>query len=281
MLGALKQLDRLLRGEATRLTTLARGTIDVSATGLCGVVVVLGMLYGLCMASFAMIRTWGGELARDGMLQVVATVVKVPVLFLLTLAVTFPSLYVFNALVGSRLSVVSMLRLLVAAMAVMLAVLASFGTIVAFFSFTTTSYPFMLVLNVAVFAVSGSLGLVFLLQTLRRLTLVVEQPDVFAAAPPVPVVPAAATDGGVALGAPPLPPHLPGALEPLDGHVLGPNVRTIFRIWVVVFSLVGAQMAWVLRPFVGNPELHFTWFRARESNFFEGLARAITHLMTW
>ena len=37
--------------------------------------------------------------------QLFASAVKVPALFFLTLAVTFPSLYVFNALVGSRLAV--------------------------------------------------------------------------------------------------------------------------------------------------------------------------------
>ena len=96
---------------------------------------------------------------------------KVPMLFFLTLIVTFPSLYVFNALVGSRLSFRTVLRLLVAALGVMLAVLASFGTIVVFFSLCTTSYPFMVLLNVAMFAVAGLLGMGFLLQTLHRLSL--------------------------------------------------------------------------------------------------------------
>ena len=92
-------------------------------------------------------------------------------LFFLTLIVTFPSLYVFNALVGSRLSFRTVLRLLIAALGVMLAVLASFGTIVVFFSLCTTSYPFMVLLNVAMFAVAGILGMGFLLQTLHRLSL--------------------------------------------------------------------------------------------------------------
>lgn len=102
--------------------------------------------------------------------QVVASAVKVPALFAPTLLVTFPSLYVFNALVGSRLRADSVLRLLVAALAVTVAVPASLGSIVAFFSVSTTSYPFMVLLNVAVFAASGLLGMAFLLQTLYRLS---------------------------------------------------------------------------------------------------------------
>ncbi|MCY2952941.1 MAG: hypothetical protein NTU53_13345 [Planctomycetota bacterium] len=52
----------------------------------------------------------------------IATTFKVPLLFFLTLLITFPSLYVFNALVGSRLLIRSVLRLLVASLAVILAV---------------------------------------------------------------------------------------------------------------------------------------------------------------
>ncbi len=85
-------------------------------------------------------------------------------------AKSFPSLYVFHALVGSRLSMQSVLRLLVISLTVMLTVLASLGPIVAFFSASTTSYLFMLLLNVVIFAVSGSLGLRYMLTTLQRLT---------------------------------------------------------------------------------------------------------------
>jgi hypothetical protein len=123
-------LDRILRGEATRASALRRGTVEVSLGGLALAIVGLGVLYGLCMGSFAVF----GSRGPDAWLQLLASAVKVPLLFGLTLLITFPSLYVFNALVGSRLSLISLLRLLVASLAVMLAVLASLGPIVAFFS---------------------------------------------------------------------------------------------------------------------------------------------------
>ena len=137
-----KQLDRILRGEATRLPALRRGTIEVPVGGLTIVLVGLAMIYGTCMGSFAVFR--GADAA---FLQWLATTLKVPALFVLTLVVTFPSLYVFNALVGSRLMIASVLRLLVAALAVTVTVLASLGPIVAFFSASTTSYPFILLLK--------------------------------------------------------------------------------------------------------------------------------------
>ncbi len=86
-----------------------------------------------------------------------ASAVKVPMLLFLTLLVTFPSLYVFNALVGSRLSFGAVVRLIVAAMGVVTAVLASFATILVFFTLSTTSYAFMVLLNVVMFSLAGAL----------------------------------------------------------------------------------------------------------------------------
>ena len=280
----IQQLGSILRGEATRLSALRAGTINIPAGGLSMLIILLGMFYGACMGSFAVFNQSGGEWR-----QLLATTVKVPLLFFLTLVITFPSLYVFNALVGSRLSLLSVLRLLVAALGVMLAVLASMGTIVLFFGLSTTSYPFMLLLNVVVYAVSGILGLRFLLHTLHRLTVVMEEPDTLASAPPVPPTPptppAPGEQEAVKFDPPPeLVPAAPsvardpGALDRLEGRVVGGNVRTVFNIWVIVFGLVGAQMGWVLRPFVGNPNLEFTLFRSRTSNFFQGVWRALTDL---
>ena len=63
----------------------------------------------------------------------------------------------------------------------------------------------------------------------------------------------------------------PGALDWLGEKLLGDHVRTVFYCWIVLFGLVGTQMGWVLRPFIGSPDKPFTWFRARGSNFFEAV----------
>src|SRR5262245_20713144 len=131
----LKALDQILRGEATRPSALRYGTVEVPAGGLTVVAAVLAVLYGICMGSYALFKQEGATYP-----QIVASAVKVPALFFLTLLVTFPSLYVSNALVGSRLSLGTMVRLLVATLGVLMAVLASLGPIVAFFSVMTTSY---------------------------------------------------------------------------------------------------------------------------------------------
>ncbi len=324
MLNWIKELDRLLRGEATRLSALRRGTIEIAPDGLSIVLLLLGLLYGVCMGCYALFQTSGASFP-----QFIATIGKVPVLFLLTLVVTFPSLYVFNALVGSRLTLSSVFRLILAALGIMVAVLASFGPIVAFFSASTTSYQFMLLLNVVVFAVSGFLGLKFLLHTLHRLSVVqaaaplqpvtspngaahhsapssvaqrVSDEDLFATAkpgaplPPPPAPPRGAT-AQTAIAPPRPAPAAPvhrtpvapapasagepaGALDRLEDHTVGSDVTTIFRIWIIVFGLVGAQMSWVLRPFLGHPGREFMFFAPRESNFFEAVFKALASLLS-
>lgn len=264
MLTWIRSLDRLLKGEATRPEALRRGTIDVPLGGLAAFVLLLGAFYGLCMGIFAVITRWGTPKAYMGWLQARASAVKVPLLFFLTLLVTLPSLYVFNALVGSRLTIGAVVRLLVAALAVMLALQASFGTIVVFFSVSTTSYAFMVLLNVGLFAVSGFLGLGFLLQTLHRLSQVrtmAEPAESLAVAVDTAIPPADA-------------PAVPSVMHRRPDE----SVKTVFRIWVLVFALVGAQMGWVLRPFVGHPRADFAFFRERKENFFQAVGTKVQEL---
>ena len=203
---------------------------------------------------------------------------KVPALFFLTLLITFPSLYVFNALVGSRLTPAALLRLLIAALGVNLAILASFGPIVAFFSVTTTSYDFMGLLNVLFFAVAGALGLAFLLQTLQRLTIAHSRSQ--------------GDPGNESVGAP------SGALglrTTRDSECAGTECRaagTIGRtssrpqcengLLLLDHRLRPGrtQLSWVLRPFIGDPDQPFQWFRPRQSNFFEAVWKAVHHLFT-
>jgi hypothetical protein len=271
MLIWLRYLDRVIRGDATQPSALRKGDIEQPVGGLSVIGALLGVIYGLCMGCFALFQ--GGD---SPILQLIATMLKVPVLFFLTLAVTFPSLYVFNALVGSRLSMLSVLRLLVISLTVMLTVLASLGPIVAFFSASTTNYHFMLLLNVAIFMLSGFLGLRYLLITLQRLSDAMSQSII--TVPPAPASIPVELDELTVPTPPPAPAKPTGALEPLAGQQIAQNVRTVFRVWLVVFGLVGAQMGWVLRPFLGTPERAFAWFRPRESNFFEAILYTLQHL---
>jgi hypothetical protein len=268
----LHSLDRLLRGELTQLDALRKEGLQIPLAGTALMVAVLGAVFGVCMGTFAVLHHDGPRL-----MQMLAASVKVPALFLLTLLVTFPSLYVFNALVGSQLRFVANLRLLMAALGVTLAVLASFGPIIAFFSVSTTSYPFMKVLNVLAFGIAGGLGLMFLLQTLHRLS-VVDIPTVPPTASPAPVTHTAEAEHDNLVEAVVIAPQSNSPIDPVPGYILGRHVKTVFRCWAIVFGLVGAQMGWILRPFIGDPTQPFTWFRPRTSNFFEDMSSTIWKL---
>ncbi len=104
--GWFRELDRLLGGDLTEMSTLRERGLGISPWRLSACIVILAMSYGLCMGMFAVFGVKG-----PSPMQVVASMVKVPLLFYLTLLVTLPSLYVFNALVGSRLSLPAVVRL--------------------------------------------------------------------------------------------------------------------------------------------------------------------------
>jgi len=253
----LGQLDRLLRGEFTTADALRQGRVAVPVRGLVRASVLCGVIYGLCMGLYSA----SGEVER-GALQCVSSAIKVPLLFLLTLLVSFPSLYVFAALADARLGLRDMLALLVGAVAVNLAVVASFGPVTMFFTLFTTSYAFISLLNVVFFVLAGAVSLGFLSRAVT---------GVFAGGP-------ASEAAAAGAGGPPATSATAGAGRPGDLGVTRvraadqARAKLIFRVWILIYGVVGAQMGWILRPFVGNPELPFTWVRhQRESNFFAAL----------
>lgn len=271
-------VDQILRGETTRVDRVGDSDIKFPVVGVSLIVILMGVAYGFCMGVFSLIH--GAETSEysRALLQTFASMTKVPLLYAMTLVVTFPSLYVFNALVGSRLQVGPVFKLLVASLAVNLAVLVSVGPILAFFSASTPNYEFIVLLNVAIFTAAGILGLLFLLQTLNRLAKR-DRPEPGTPNPAPPVRQAGTSlvgeegQGNESEVVAQLVP--PSAIDSPPGHNFTQHVKVVFGCWLVLFGLVGAQMGWVLRPFVGSPSLPFQFFRGRESNFFEAVSRTI------
>ncbi len=251
----LATLDRVLRGTFLKPAQLTRGCIDAPVPRLIWLGLLLGGLYGIGLGSYSL---FGG--ADQAFLQVLACACKVPLLFLLTLLVTFPSLYVFAALQRLPLDFRSTLRLLLLAILVHLAVLASLAPVFAFFAASTKSYAFMLLLNVAFFAVGGLLGFMVLRRATHSMFAHAE-----ATLPPFP------GDQPEMQG----PPSLQIPRSPRHGE----QARRVLRVWCLVYGVVGAQMGWLLRPFLGAPDLAFTLFRPREDNVFVGVMRAIASLL--
>lgn len=93
----LRELDDLLRGRKTDMRSLEKGVGHLNALLFLKASIILGIGYGMCMGLFAVVN-----LGVPGLTQLAATMIKVPMLFLLTIAVTYPSLYVFSAMLGAK-----------------------------------------------------------------------------------------------------------------------------------------------------------------------------------
>ena len=260
----LQTVDQLLRGQLTRAEDLREGRIAIAAGPLIGAGIVLGAAYGAFMGLYAALRQ-----RNPTVLQMPAVALKVPLLFLLTLAVTLPSLYVFSALAQSRLRFPETVRLLLAAVVVNLALLASLGPVTAFFTLSTESYAFMVFLNVCCFALSGAIGVGFLARALGH---------VFAPAPAPPHQPHAAAPA-VESGPPPLPLAMVAPPPHLRHLPREDRSSLVLRTWILIYALVGAQMGWILRPFIGNPVDGWSLFRARQSNVFQALQQMLRELL--
>ena len=55
---------------------------------------------------------------------------------------------------------------------------------------------------------------------------------------------------------------------------------TVFRIWAIILAFVGIQLAWNLRPFLGDKNQPFEMFRKLEGNFYRAILNSATKLVT-
>ncbi|GIF52001.1 hypothetical protein DFJ67_1599 [Asanoa ferruginea] len=273
----------------------------------------LNRLTGQMLASSAVaLALYGAVLGFfNGALMALTSAVKLPLLFLVTLAICLPTLYLFNLVFGARLSMKQSVSLVMVAITVISMLAVAFAPISLFFLITAPDYGFFKLLNVSILALSALVGLRFLTGGMRVLAEhgllsparpepAVSQPAIAPAQvteEKVPVTvgaPAANGDGAAAPAAAPAPPVLvahapaPGqrVWDPMQGrYVKTPGVATerpasmtLLHVWILLFGFVGTQLAWTLRPFFGNPDSPFALFREIEGNFYAEIFRTIAGL---
>jgi len=91
--------------------------------------------------------------------QSVSSAVKLPLLFLATLLICAPALYIINILFGANQRLSQSVALVLSAISITGLLLLSFAPITLFFSLTVPdSYRFFKLLNVLFFTISGSVG---------------------------------------------------------------------------------------------------------------------------
>jgi len=115
---------------------------------LIGYILVCGLLYGAVMGTF-------GGVSGARIWQVAFSAVKVPMLLLVTFAITLPSFFVLNTLLGLRDDFGEALRSLAATQAGLSIVLLSLAPFTAFWYLSSGHYPTAILCNGLMFAVAS------------------------------------------------------------------------------------------------------------------------------
>ncbi len=190
----------------------------------------------MVISSVAFLALYGAVMGSSHSLwQALSSAFKLPVLFLATLLICAPSLYFFNLLFGSNQSLGQNLTLILTGITVSAVLLLSLAPITLFFLLTITEYQFFKLLNVAIFAISGFMGVVFLYQGMKMVS--------------------------------------------ADEHEGAAMRKRILIIWMFVYAFVGSQMAWTLRPFIGDPGAPFELFRQLGGNFYSNVIWSIGEIL--
>ncbi len=122
----------------------------------------------MLVSSVAFLALYGAVMGSTHSLwQTLSSAVKLPLLFLATLVVCSPTLYFFNLIFGSNQSLAQNFTLILTAITVTAVLLLSFAPILLFFLLTTSHYQFFKLLNVGVFTIAGIVGVIFLSQGMR------------------------------------------------------------------------------------------------------------------
>nr|MDT0660695.1 hypothetical protein [Micromonospora sp. DSM 115978] len=128
-------------------------------------------LIGQMLASSAIsLALYGAVLgASYGWEQILSSLIKLPLLFLATLAICLPTLYLFNLVFGARLSMVQAVALILVSITVTAVLTLAFAPVSLFFLVTAQSYSFYKLLNVAILLLTAVIGLRFLVEGMRSL----------------------------------------------------------------------------------------------------------------
>jgi uncharacterized membrane protein len=103
--------------------------------------------------------------------QALSSAIKMPMFYLITLVICFPTLFFFNVLFGSRSSFQQHFVVLLTAVSVISVLLFSLAPVTLFFLITTPdSYQFFKLLNVLIFGITGIFGIKFLYEGMQLLS---------------------------------------------------------------------------------------------------------------
>ncbi|HEY9859809.1 MAG TPA: hypothetical protein V6D16_09900 [Candidatus Obscuribacterales bacterium] len=224
----------------------------------------------LLISSSIFLAIYGGIIgAFASPLQVFASAIKLPALYLITLIICLPTLYFFNAFFGSKQSIGQNLALLLTAISITAVLLFSFAPVTLFFLITIRNYQFFILLNVVIFSLTGFIGISYLYQIMRPES---EQ-----------LGPTSASSVEASIGDDFVVADADQKSNKRSNKITDPALKTrtnILRFWLGLYAFVGCQLAWTLRPFFGAPGQAFELFRPREGNFYLSVIQSLLEILT-
>lgn len=198
-------------------------------------------------------------------LQAVSSAIKLPALYLITLVICLPTLFFFDILFGSALGFGQYAALILTTVAVISVLLFSFAPITLFFLISIHDYNFFLLMNVAIFAITGIVGIRLFYAGMRSMaqqsTLPVKDAIVYQSGESVDDF---ASDR---------------AIVPQREEELQNTRKKLLQFWLLLYALVGSQLGWTLRPFFGAPGEPFQLFRNIEGNFYSQVFRTLLNFL--
>ena len=144
----LLRADDVLRGR--RWSKGSENPTRTAAT-LSALIFLMGAIYGAAMGSF-------GGISPDRIPQIVYSATKVPLLLLATFALSLPTFYVLNMLLGVGTDFRLAVRALVSTQAGIATVLASLTPYTLFFYASSSNYQAAVLFNTMVFAIASFTG---------------------------------------------------------------------------------------------------------------------------
>jgi hypothetical protein len=185
---------------------------------------IIKTLFGVSFISFAIFGFMVGS--SHSIPQGFMSFVKLPSLFYVTGAICFPTLYIFLALFGIKISLKGLMHFCIITISIMSLILIAFAPVSLFFLIVGTDYQNFKLLNLAMMAVAGLSGVYIFKQYI-----------------------------------------LSNAPEDLT---VATKTRASFfiNVWLLMFSLIGANLGFAISPIFGDPTVEFISFTEADQNFF-------------
>lgn len=205
----------------------------------------------LCFAIYGFIIGFSNSL-----LQAVSSAIKLPILYLLTMCICFPTLFIFNSIFGAKQPLGQTFALIVTGNCIIALILVAFAPVTLFFLLSSHNYPFYKLLNVIFFSISGYAGVIFFHKTFTRMSSTAES---------LMALPLTQSDGT----------SVKTISKPQPIGQTNNNQTKFLLFWLVLYCFVGIQLGWTLRPFFGEPNTPFEVVREIGGNFFADIVKSI------